>query len=245
MNVSFPPEVQTYRYASVALERVWYYILRDMQQHDPEYHTYDNDGNLGPRPAAPAPAVFVLGEARNNKNSHNVLLTRELQLFNADLMSLSEYGRLFDDLTKAERERIGSAFRGVFGDTKAFANNTGFQGAEPKADYVNNKDLGALLPAYDKIRTCGTNSHTGVEVGNMLQVDTFDPNNLPKNYGIEILQDSRVFWATIQYRGGVVNQFPNLTYGVPLALVSRYPVHYPLENVQKYTGAKRPLYHLV
>ena len=232
-----------WRLVPEVLERVWYWVKPDMLQHDIEYHTYDDAGNLGPRSAAPAPAVFILGEERNNKNSHSVKMTSELQLFNADLMSLSEYGRLFDDLIRFEREYIGSAFRGVFGDTKAFANNSGFQGDEPKVDYVNGKDLGAALPAYDKIRTCGTNSHTGVEAGRMLLVDTFDPNNLPKNYWVEILNDPRVFWATVQYRGGVVGQFPNLSKGVPLALVSRYPVYYPLENLQKYKGEKRPLYY--
>ena len=142
------PNAQTYRYAAVDLERTWYWVEPDVLQSDPEYHTYV-DGKRGPRGAAPAPAVFILGEERNNKNSHNVRLTRELQLFNADLMSLSEYGRLFDDLARTEREYIGSAFRGVFGDTKAFANGTGYQGDEPKVDYVNQKDIGAELPAYD------------------------------------------------------------------------------------------------
>ena len=233
------PNAQTYRYAA-DLERTWYWVEPDVLQSDPEYHTYVN-GVRGPRGAAPAPAVFILGEARNNKNSHNVKMDRELQLFNADLMSLSEYGRLFDDLTKFEREHIGSAFRGVFGNTKAFANGVGYQGPEPKVDFVNQKDIGAELPAYDKIRTCGTNSHTGIEIGRMLQVNTFDPNDLPKNYGVEILQDARVLWATIQYRGGAVGPFPNLSKGVPLALVSRYPVYYPLENLEKYNGEKRPL----
>ena len=46
-------------------ERTWYWVEPDTLQSDPEYHTYVN-GKRGPRGAAPAPAVFLLGEARNN-----------------------------------------------------------------------------------------------------------------------------------------------------------------------------------
>ena len=232
MNVTFPPRTQIYRYASADFERVWYWVKPD-ELFGP---IRDCAYKLGS-----CPAVFTLGEAKNNLNSHNVLLTRELQFFNADLMALSEYGQLFGALAKTQKEYVGSAFRGVFGNNKAFANGTGFQGKEPKADFVNRKDIDAGLPAYDKIRTCATNNHTGDEVGDMLRIDTFDTNDLPKNFGVEILQDSRVFWATIQYKGGEVNKFPNLTKGVPVALVSRYPVYYPLARL--YRREKRPLYY--
>jgi len=224
----------------------WCYVLPDVLQADPEYKTKLPDGTIGPRGAAPAPApapaVFILGEEGDNKNSHSVPLDRDAQFFIANIMSLSEFGRLFGDLTQTEREFVGSAFRGVLGDRKAFANGKGFQGDLPRRDYINRKDLHAAeIPWYDKIRTTATNSHKGEIVGTNLRVGTFDVDNLPDVSTLDIANDPRIFYASIQYAGGHVGPFPNLSKGVPLPLFSRRDVFYPLANLEQ-TVEKRELY---
>jgi len=44
----------------------------------------------------------------------------------------------------------------IFGDSKAFCNGTGFEGATPRKNYILNENLSAAeLPRFDKVRTCG------------------------------------------------------------------------------------------
>ena len=230
--------------------QTWYWLPPDHIQPDPEYHTYDEAGNRGPRGVASAPAVFLFGEIVNHKNSHVVPLTREWQEFNADLMSLSEYGIHWWELDEEQKKHIAQAFTGTFGDRVAFCNHQGFNDDDnPRANFVKQKDLSAELPAYDACRRCATDSVTGVVVGNssgkkMLLVSSFNwYEGPPENYDIEILGDSRVAWATIIYRKGVVHKFPRLKNDVPYAFVTRELVYYPVEYLHKYTGAKRQLYY--
>jgi len=73
-----------------------------------------------------------------------------------------------------------NAIIALMGDSKALMNNTGIGGSNgPRANYITGQDLDAPAPRLDKLRTFARNIHTGMEVGNDLQVMSFDGNNPP------------------------------------------------------------------
>lgn len=73
-----------------------------------------------------------------------------------------------------------NAIANLMGATTALMNNTGIGDPnDPRANYITGEDLGAPDPRLDKLRTFARNIHTGVEVGENLQVRTFDGNNPP------------------------------------------------------------------
>lgn len=73
-----------------------------------------------------------------------------------------------------------NAISSLMGGTKALMNNTGVGDPNnPRADYIMGENVREPAPRLDKLRTFARNIHTGVEVGDQLQVGTFDGNNPP------------------------------------------------------------------
>jgi hypothetical protein len=73
-----------------------------------------------------------------------------------------------------------NAISALMGDAKALMNNTGVGDPNnPRADYIQGEHLGDPEPRLDKLRTFARNIHSGMEVGNDLQLKTFDGNNPP------------------------------------------------------------------
>lgn len=156
-------------------------------------------------------------------------------------------------LTPEERERVERCFGGTLHARVAFANGTGF-GKEPKANWVTMEDLTAELPRLDKVRTCGTNCHQGIETVDhrgrpCLDVYAFIWEDGPPAY--VDLSDPRIVWATVIRPVGVagggvaVNKFPRLDGGdVPLPLIRRrsLPLLYELWYLEK-CPHRRPLYN--
>ncbi len=68
----------------------------------------------------------------------------------------------------------GEHWRSLYAYNRAFTNGTGFNGSEPRADYVNGRDLSYPLPAWDKTRLCGGATIRGIEQPPYLYVDILD-----------------------------------------------------------------------
>lgn len=211
-----------------------------------------------------APDVFRLGEASNHTNSHSVRLGREGQQFCANLMALSEFGhRMFNvdgsktELLSPEQEKtIENVYEGTYSAGRAFWNtrSTGYgPNSIPLTNWVSGENLDAPDdPGFDVIRTCGTNWHTGRIVETNLLVDTWNVNNLPLDCDISILTNPRICWATIikgkKIPGSVtpefpdgqhaVFKFPGLVKGVPVPLITKKDVFYPIYLLIKTTRGK-------
>ena len=73
-----------------------------------------------------------------------------------------------------------NAISGLMGNSKALMNNNGLGDPNnPRANYITGDNIGSPDPRLDKLRTFARNIHTGVEMGEDLQVKTFDGNNPP------------------------------------------------------------------
>jgi hypothetical protein len=73
-----------------------------------------------------------------------------------------------------------NAISSLMGHQKALMNNTGIGDSNnPRANYIEGEDLDAPPPRLDKLRTFARNIHTGIEMGDFLQLKTFDGNNPP------------------------------------------------------------------
>lgn len=73
-----------------------------------------------------------------------------------------------------------SAISALMASNKALMNNTGVDDPDhPRANYIMGHDLKAPNPRLDKLRTFARNIHAVVEMGDELQVRTFDGNSPP------------------------------------------------------------------
>ena len=200
---------------AVWAKKEYYRVKRDQE-------TNKWDGDV--RNSAPAPAVWIVGDRAFQ-------MTRRVQFFCADLLALSKFGTLFSDLSGTERSFIGSAYRGVY--KYAFNNGTGYEEpGNPRVDYINDRDQDAPLPKFDKIRVCSDNIIAGRVDGTDLLVDHFSA--VPSSYTISILEDPRVFRATIIRTDGSTGEFPQLD-GAPvyIPLMSNFDLRIPLEYLEK------------
>jgi len=206
------------------------------------------------------PAVVRFGGIENpDLHGQSIPLTQEWQLFQVDLMSLSEFGvhwqALVPDLdiprsSSPEYDKLAQAWRGTYGDHTALTN---WPKGEERRDYVSRppQNLDTEYPVYDQVRGMATNSYKAQEVKNskgqaMLQIETFIwEDGPPSDYGLEILDDPRVGVCTIQYGGGVVTKFPRLDGDVPYPLIARrdQPVYCYAYKFQKYEGERRRPYY--
>ena len=167
------------------------------------------DRNYGPREGAPC--VYKAGEVDDNSYYTTFRMTQEVQLFQADLLALSKYGLFYIDLLPAQKEYIDRAFTSLYGNHRAFTNNTGF--GKPCRNYVTGEDLTADWPKFHPL-ICGTNMITGTVVINkwneeVLKIDAF--SEVPSDYDINILDDPRVLSATNIYKADYhIGNFPQL-----------------------------------
>jgi len=228
----------------------WCYWPPDQLGTNPDY-----GGNGNVRTAAPAPGIILMGELNNHHYTHNTRMDKRWQLFDANLLSLHEYGRPYDELTDAQRAIIAAAFRGMHGDRKAFCNHQGFnpKDAPDRADFVTPRDTGGELPQRVNYLGCVTNSGKILEqkINShgvfMSRIQSFIwEDGPPIDYGIEILQHPAIWHATIQKADGTVDKFPNLSKGVLYAFrtLRDFPAWYPDGYLWHYTGARRKPYNL-
>lgn len=198
------------------------------------------------RSCAPCPAVNVFGDIENPTKTHSVILDEKIQLFQADLLALSEYGKHFWELDSVQRDDIAQAWRGLYGDHTAFTN--WLPHGSPRRDYVTPENLSTGDRKYDKIRGTSGNSFRGVLVknsknNNMLRLVTFTPDTIPTEYGIEILQHPAVFFATIQTKTGAIKKFPQIISDVPVPLITNEVVYCEGFKVERYFGERRSPYY--
>jgi len=196
-----------------------------------------------------APCVFPLGTfSTPADNSPPCPFTEPWQWFAIDLLTLSGYGKLYADCTPEERAGAARCFTGMYGDNLAFCNPK--SGFPSRNNYITGEMTGDD-PAFDKIRGCGTSSIAGEIMQNdkgqeVVKVQTFKfHDGPPTGYGIEILADPRVQYATVIYSGGAVGNFPPrglpLYTPIPYPLVSIGDIYYLTWYCQKYTGGRRPV----
>jgi len=106
------------------------------------------------------PGVVIFGEADNHKNSRTYDLTKQLQYFAADLISLSVFGVHFTelDVNSAERESVNHAFTWIYKNEIVFCNgDSGFGAATPKTNCLTG-EYGQEFPKVDAYRWLVTNS---------------------------------------------------------------------------------------
>lgn len=178
----------------------------------PQLYRVKHDAELGPLWRSNVPEVFPL------MPEDATPFTKEWQLLSFAL----------------NPGMTGDHWRAVYGDTTAFCNGTGFNGAIPRADFVNNRDLTAPLPRLDKPRACGGAILTGVEDGTDLIVKTLDGNSPPPPLAEILLRPWLYFAATTVKSDGSIGRFPQgngATVWVPL--VASTQVTIPLSNLEK------------
>lgn len=137
----------------------------------------------------------------------------------------------------------GDHFRALYGAHKAFNNGTGFPsqgGDEPKADYVNMRDLTFPLPAWDKTRLCGGATVTGTEDGPDLIVNILDGFQAPPTLAW-LLANPTLFFHAVNSTIGGITRFPQND-GRPclVPLVGSGVARIPLSSLQKVPGIADP-----
>ena len=197
------------------------------------------------------PCVFQTGEfGRHIGTGLPAPITRDWQFFNADLMALAVYNKLFLDLNREEKADIVTAFTGTFGTSTAFCNHKGF--GDGHINYVKGEDLDGELPLMFPL-ICGTDTVYGHVEGDYLAVASWDYRESPPAItNRDILNDPRVRYATVVRNvnigdgGYQVGKFPRLegAYGVPYAFITTRQWYYPILRgyLQGYTRARRGLY---
>ena len=134
----------------------------------------------------------------------------------------------------------GQKWRSLYAHNRAFNNGTGFNGPDPKADYVNSMDLSAPLPAWDKTRVCGGAVVTGTVVGPDLIIDILDGKEVAPS--LEWLMARPWYYFTaVNVTGGGITNFPQND-GRPclVPLVGSGIAKYPVAKLQKWTAAELP-----
>lgn len=208
--------------------KTWYFVKHQWQRNDAaDYHDRKN-----------LPLVFRMGEYDNPKNLFAVKLTRELQFFWLDLVCLVLYNEHYRSLNG---EKIQYAIRkttALMTSKLAFCNG---HGADIYRNYLTGENADAEDPTMYTI-ICDGASLQGVEVGKMLAVYHFDPDNLPAD--VNPFTDPRVFWATTgsDYH---VNPFPQLDgKDVPVPIFCNSELYFPLVDLEKYVSpSKRKSYY--
>jgi hypothetical protein len=180
-----------------------------------------------------APCVFRTGKKSNNAYFQSARLTRTWQIFWADLMSMIQYGKLFQDLTGVQRAHIIQAFTGMTGSDVAFTNDNG---TDRYNNYVSGETNKGSDPMVDPL-ICGGDTKCGVIEGSMVRMYSFLANETPPPVTRQLLLDPRVGWATIIKPDKTVTPFPRLTTSVPYPYITVEPYYYPLEELEEYPFA--------
>lgn len=95
-------------------------------------------------------------EVREAKDAAAIPFTKDMQLLSWNLMR-----RFNPSISKSQ-------WRGVFKEKIALTNTAGFEGDEPRADFVNGYNLKAELPRLQKAIRCGGSFTSGTVAGSML-----------------------------------------------------------------------------
>jgi len=115
------------------------------------------------------PEVYNLQAPKpNNPNAFddcevNVPATRAIQTM---MWEIFKHGT--PDFSEARQLK---AFKRVYGSGRAFMNHNGM---DTGANYINNENLDAKLPNFDKVRLCGGATVSGEVIGKWLKVDTLE-----------------------------------------------------------------------
>jgi hypothetical protein len=134
----------------------------------------------------------------------------------------------------------GQKWRSLYQFNRAFNNGTGFNGPDPKADYVNSMDLGAELPAWDKTRFCGGAVVTGREDGPNLIVDILDGKGPAPELAWLSARPWYYFHAVNVTSGGITRFPQNDGEPVLVPLVGSGVATYPLSKLQRWRQAELP-----
>ena len=170
---------------------------------------------------------FSLPEVFLFEPNHATPFTKEWQLFS---FSINPF-------------MTGDKWRSLYSYSRAFTNNQGFdKPGDPRADYVNGRDLIFELPKFDKPRICGGASLTGVEDGEYLLVNTLDTRNPPPSLEYAEKNPWLCYFDAITIDGnGTPRRFPQGDgERVFIPLVTSQPVKYPLQYLQKMQAGNPP-----
>lgn len=181
-------------------------------------------------------------------NGHYTPLTEEWQFFWFDICCLTYYGKLHNQITKAQYTWLAKRWTSVGANTTAFTNAHGL-------DRYQNHVLGTNLTTREKpaIYTLWCGGACTKEISKvtnrygqtMLLIPTFDGTKSPPDVKtIDIRNDPRIFLATNITRtkigtGYAINPFPqfwnkdNVYQDVPVILLAKRPVYYPAKLTQK------------
>lgn len=179
-----------------------------------------------------APCVFRTGKKVNNAYFQSARFTAQWQFFMADLMSMIQYGKLFEDLNTTQEGHIIQAFTGMTAGDVAFTNDNG-------TNDHNNYVKGEMRPEngdpmIDPL-ICGGDTKCGVPEGRMVRMYSFLADETPPLVTRELLLDPRVGWATIVKPNRNISPFPRLTTSVPYPYITVEPYYYPLEELEEYS----------
>lgn len=163
------------------------------------------------------------------KPLHRVYMTKEWQYLMFDLFLWGAPKLGMGDYAKKKWSEL-------YGCHRAFTNNTGFNCKKtpehgPFANFITGEHLSEGLPALDKPRFCG-----GATIAGEVRDGKFWVETLTKVPTLDwlIKHPWLFFQATTVHADGTIGRFPQGD-GAPVyvPLVSKVPVHYPLEYLEK------------
>lgn len=136
----------------------------------------------------------------------------------------------------------GTHWRSLYAYNRAFTNGTGFNGSEPKADFINRLDLTAPLPAWDKTRTCGGWTCMGEEDAPDLVVEILDGYSAPPSL-TWLLAHPTLFFHAVNTTWNGITRFPQND-GRPCLVpaVGSGVARLPLAILQKVPAIADPYY---
>ena len=221
------------------------YLLRDRidplaglvkYQVQPDWLTHR--WNFAVRPVAPAPAVFPVSATPDLwPDTSYCALTERWQYFWVDLLAMAKYGKLLNQLDKADAGFVLKAFKGLTSST-AFLNN--YKGTDRYHNYPGRENVTKPDPQCESLICAGNAVYSeSAPVRNrrgkwMIQILTFKVYDAPPPVTRETLSDPRVHVATTVKRNQTMGYFGHLGLNVrvPFPLLTKSPAWYPLEDVE-------------
>lgn len=188
-----------------------------------------------------APAVNRTGEISDPANFLRSSFTREWQFFWCHLLAMDRYGKLFHDLTGADRDYIVRAFNGLTLSDKYLTNRKGTDNCN---NYITGKDdrgedpkIDPLICADSVVEVLDARTSTSGQTSGlvMARLNTFRVDETPPLVTRSMVEnDPRVLRATIIYPDGHTTPFPNFGGDpVPYPYISRHDCWFPLRDLEK------------
>ena len=194
-----------------------------------------------------APAVNRTGPIDNPDNMIRGKLTREWQFFWVDLLSMRVYSKLYNQLDTTQRKKMADLVTVLGGKNLFLTNRFGMDNCnnyvtgdirdeEPKVD--------PLICAGSKVRVLETRTSTGgITTGlEMARLWSFKQNETPPVVTADLLHnDQRILRATVLYKDGHLEDFPQLyqkfpgldSYWVPYPYISVEDCWFPADDLTK------------